>query len=79
MLTISSSAPIGVREATRATRAPMISVIRMGVPVRGLVRARLLGSSQSRAMANTTRVAPIISVITTVISPATAPAEINVA
>ena len=37
------------------------------------------GSSQSRDMANTTRVLPMSSVMTTVVRPATAPAEISVA
>ena len=79
MLTISSSLPIGVSDAISATVAPMMRVILIGVPVRWLVRARRRGSSQSRLIANTTRVAPIISVMTTVIRPATAPAEIKVA
>ena len=79
MLTISSSLPIGVRLAMRATAAPMITVRRTGVPVLGLVRPSHGGSSQSRDIANVTRVAPMIRVITTVIRPATAPAAIRVA
>ena len=80
MLTISSSVPIGVSEATSATALPMAMVIRSGVPVRGLTLAQDAGAAASHATSRTrTRVAPIISVITTVVSPATAPAEISVA
>ena len=79
MFTISSSLPIGVSDAVSATSDPMIKVSLIGVPVRGLIRARLLGSSQSRHIAKRTRVAPIISVMTTVVSPATAPPAMSVA
>ena len=58
----------------------MVIVIRTGVPVLGLVRARTpAGSSPSRLIAKSTRTAPISSVITTVVRPATAPAAISVA
>ena len=57
----------------------MVRVIFTGVPVLSLTCAKGRGSSPSRLIANSTRTAPIISVITTVVRPATAPAEINVA
>ncbi len=79
MLTISSSLPIGVSEATRAMTVPRVIVMRRGVPVWTLVLPSTGGSSQSRLMAKTTRVAPISSVMMTVVRPATAPAAINVA
>ena len=63
----------------KATTRPMPIVIRTGVPVRGLVRPIAGGSSQSRDMAKTTRLAPMISVMTTVVRPATAPPAMSVA
>ncbi len=57
----------------------MVSVIFTGVPVFGLTCANGRGSRPSRLIANSTRTAPIISVITTVVRPATAPAAIIVA
>ena len=53
--------------------------IRSGVPVRGLVLPSHGGSSQSRDIAKTTREVPMSRVMTTVVRPATAPAEISVA
>ena len=53
--------------------------MRSGVPVRGFVLPSHGGSSQSRDIAKTTRVVPMSSVMTTVVKPATAPAEITVA
>lgn len=79
MLTISSSMPTGVSDATRATPVPRATVIFTGVPVRGFVVPQEAGSSQSRHIANTTRVALMMSVMTTVVRPATAPAEMSTA
>ena len=53
--------------------------MRSGVPVRWLTRPNRAGSSQSRDIAKSTRVAPMSSVMTTVVSPATAPAAMRVA
>ena len=79
MLTISSSLPTGVSEATSATTSPMLS----GEPDRRAGLGRDVGDGRgsrlSRLIANVTRTAPISSVITTVVRPATAPAEISVA
>ena len=58
---------------------PIVMVIRSGVPVRWLTLPEGAGSSQSRDIANSTREAPMSSVMTTVVRPATAPAEISVA
>ena len=79
MFTISSSLPIGVTPATIATTTPIAIVRRYGVPNFGCVLPSCRGTRWSRLIANTTRAAPIISVSTTVVRPATAPAEINVA
>ena len=79
MLIMYSSLPIGVSAATSATIVPMPTVILTGVPVRGLVLPSEGGSSQSRYIAKTTRVEPMSSVMTTVVRPATAPAEMSVA
>ena len=79
MLTMNSSVPTGVRAATSATSVPMATVIRSGVPVRWFTFPKAGGSSQSRDIANSTRVAPMSRVITTVVRPATAPAAISVA
>ena len=54
-------------------------VMRSGVPVRWFTLAKDAGSSQSRAIAKSTRVAPISRVMTTVVRPATAPAAMRVA
>ena len=54
-------------------------VMRSGVPVWTLVLPSTGGSSQSRDIAKTTRVAPMSSVMTTVVRPATAPAAMSVA
>jgi hypothetical protein len=56
----------------------MATVILTGVPV-GVGRAQPAGSSQSRLIAKTTRLAPMSRVMTTVVRPATAPAEMRVA
>ena len=61
-----------------ATVAPIMMVIRIGVPVSWLTTPSPRGSRWSRLIANNTRVAPVISVITTVVSPATAPAAMIV-
>ena len=58
---------------------PMVTVILTGVPVLGLVVPIPLGSSQSRLIANTTRLEPMSRVMTTVVRPATAPALMRVA
>ena len=79
MLTISSSLPIGVSPATSITITPMTMVITHGVWNFGCTLLSGAGSRWSRDMANTTRLAPIISVSTTVVRPATAPAAIKVA
>ncbi len=79
MLTISSSFPIGVNPATTATTVPTARVIRTGVPERAEVLPNPGGSSRSRLIANSTREVPIRRVITTVVRPATAPAEMRVA
>ena len=57
----------------------MMRVIRTGVPVLGETWPKRCGSRLSRLIAKVTRTAPISSVITTVVRPATAPAEISVA
>ena len=54
-------------------------VISHGVRYFGCTLARPIGSSASRHIAKIRRVAPIIRVSTTVVRPATAPAEISVA
>ena len=54
-------------------------VMRRGVPVRGFTLPKDAGSNQSRDIANSTREAPMSRVMTTVVRPATAPAEISVA
>lgn len=63
----------------KATTTPTTTVILTGVPVRGLVVPNEAGNSQSRHIANNTREPPMISVMTTVVRPATAPAEMSVA
>ena len=54
-------------------------MITYGVWNLGCTLLSIGGSRWSRDIANTTRAAPIISVSTTVVRPATAPAEISVA
>ena len=79
MLTISSSLPIGVSPATSMAKTPMMIVITYGVWNLGCTLLSTGGSRWSRDIANTTRAAPIISVSTTVVRPATAPAAMSVA
>jgi hypothetical protein len=66
MFTISSSLPIGNTDAAIATRTPTITVMRTGVPC-GPVLANCRGISPSRDIANSTRVCPSTSTITTVV------------
>ena len=79
MLIMNSSLPTGVTAATMATSRPRPTVILSGVPVRRLTLPRPDGSSQSRDIAKTTREVPMSRVMTTVVRPATAPAEMSVA
>ncbi len=53
--------------------------MKIGVPVFEFTLANGRGSRPSRLIEKNTRTAPIIRVITTVVRPATAPAEISVA
>ena len=78
MLTISSSLSIGNTVAVTATSAPTIRVMRTGVPCLPVL-ASDRGSSPSRDIANSTRVCPSTSTITTVVSPASAPIEMTFA
>ena len=78
MLTISSSLSIGNTVAVTATTRPTISVMRTGVPCRPVL-ASCVGSSPSRDIANSTRVWPSTSTMTTVVRPASAPIEITLA
>ena len=56
-----------------------MTVVRTGVPKRGLTLAKTGGSSRSRLIAKKTRLWPSIRIIITVVSPTSAPTEITVA
>ena len=79
MFTISSRTPIGVTPATTATITVTRIEMTHGVRNFGWTLASPIGRSASRDIAKMIRVAPIISVRTTVVRPATAPAEMSVA
>ena len=79
MFTSSASSVSGTNVEMTATATPVRSVVRTGVPNRGLTLAKAGGSSRSRLMAKKTRLCPSIRIIITVVSPNSAPTEITVA
>src|SRR5690606_41249492 len=70
---------MGVQPATTATITVTMIEITHGVRRVGWTFASATGSSPSRDIAKMIRVAPMRSVRTTVVSPATAPAEVQAA
>ena len=79
MFTSFASSSSGSRAAIAAITTPVVIVVRTGVPVRSVTVAKAGGSSRSRDIAKNTRLWPIIRIIITVVSPASAPIEMIVA
>ena len=77
--TISSSLAIGNTDAATAISTPTSTVMRTGRAVRAGLGQRRAAAARRGDIANSTRVCPSISTITTVVSPASAPIEITLA
>ena len=73
MLTSSASVFSGMKKASAATTAPVIRVVRYGVPKRFETLANIGGSRPSRLIAKNTRLWPISNTRITEVMPASAP------